>query len=268
MNSALQIFDYNNNQIRVIEQNGEIWFVGKDVAEILGYKNTKKALKDHVDIEDKRGVRIVTPSRGKQDVTGINEAGVYSLIFSSKLESAKKFKRWVTHEVLPDIRKHGMYMTDKVQNMATDNPDAFEVLMQQYLLAKNKVKALEEQIDSDRAATLLGKFVVALEGSISVAEFSNFCTQHGIPNMGRNKTYEFLRNNRLVSKQKNHKNKPTLKGIQTGIVNLELSGDKMVFTTRTMITPEGAKYLFAMLFGDEYPLLAEIANAQKQSEAV
>ena len=87
----------------------EPYFVGKDVAEILGYKDTVNALKAHVDEEDKTGWQITTPSRGTQTATIINESGLYSLILSSKLPAAKKFKRWVTSEVLPSIRKTGSY---------------------------------------------------------------------------------------------------------------------------------------------------------------
>lgn len=105
----LQIF--NNSvfgSIRTITIDGEPWFVGKDIAEALGYVNTKKALADHVDVEDKRGSQIVTPG-GIQTMTIINESGLYSLILSSKLPNAKMFKRWVTSEVLPAIRKAGHY---------------------------------------------------------------------------------------------------------------------------------------------------------------
>lgn len=95
-------------QIRTCMVNGEIYFVGKDVAQALGYKNTKDALMRHVDVEDKEGSGITTPS-GIQPMTVINEGGLYSLILSSKLDSAKRFKRWVTSEVLPAIRRNGRY---------------------------------------------------------------------------------------------------------------------------------------------------------------
>ncbi|WP_368265273.1 Bro-N domain-containing protein, partial [Enterococcus innesii] len=113
-----QIFSFEDNQVRTILVNDEPYFVGKDVAEILGYKNTSKALKDHVDNEDKKGERIVTPS-GEQVATIINESGLYSLILKSKLLNARKFKRWVTSEVLPQIRKYGMYAKDEI----LENPD-------------------------------------------------------------------------------------------------------------------------------------------------
>ena len=96
--------------IRAIEKDGEPWFVGKDVAVALGYANTRKAIADHVDDEDK-GVTKCDTLGGEQDVTIINESGLYSLVLSSKLPSAKQFKHWVTAEVLPSIRRHGAYAT-------------------------------------------------------------------------------------------------------------------------------------------------------------
>ena len=96
--------------IRAIEKDGEPWFVGKDVAVALGYANTRKAIADHVDDEDK-GVTKCDTLGGEQNVTIINESGLYSLVLSSKLPSAKQFKRWVTAEVLPSIRRHGAYAT-------------------------------------------------------------------------------------------------------------------------------------------------------------
>lgn len=106
--NEMQIFQYENNKIRTILKDGEPWFVGKDVAKVLGYRDTVNALKAHVDSEDKRGWQITTPS-GIQEMIIIDESGLYSLILSSKLPNAKKFKRWVTAEVLPAIRKTGEY---------------------------------------------------------------------------------------------------------------------------------------------------------------
>lgn len=108
--NELQIF--NNKEfgnVRVIEIDGEPWFVAKDVAEALGYSNPQKAIRDHVDVEDRRTERIVHPSGGTQDTAITNESGLYSLVLSSKLPSAKQFKRWVTSEVLPAIRKTGYF---------------------------------------------------------------------------------------------------------------------------------------------------------------
>ncbi|VNS11990.1 gp15 [Streptococcus pneumoniae] len=104
----LQVFNFEELPVRTLSIDGEPYFVGKDVADILGYSNSRKALLDHVDEEDKLTSRIVTAGQNRNQ-TIINESGLYSLIFSSKLESAKRFKRWVTSEVLPTLRKTGTY---------------------------------------------------------------------------------------------------------------------------------------------------------------
>ncbi|HAQ4727440.1 MULTISPECIES: BRO family protein [Enterococcus] len=113
-----QIFNFEQNKVRTILVNDEPYFVGKDVAEILGYERADNAIRNHVDDEDKLTHQI-SASGQNRNMTIINESGLYSLILKSKLPSAKKFKRWVTSEVLPTIRKHGMYATDDLLN----NPD-------------------------------------------------------------------------------------------------------------------------------------------------
>lgn len=138
---------FNNDEfgeIRVMLIDDDPWFVGKDIAAALGYKDTVNALKAHVDEQDKRGWRITTPS-GEQQAIIINESGLYSLIFSSKLESAQRFKHWVTHEVLPSIRKHGMYMTDNLLETAIANPDFVIGLIQNMKVEKEKSAALQMQ---------------------------------------------------------------------------------------------------------------------------
>lgn len=123
--SQCEIFNHPEfGNLRCIEKDGEPWFVGKDVATALGYGDTTQAIRKHVDPEDKGGVEMTTPG-GKQKVIIINESGLYSLIFGSKLESAKRFKRWVTSEVLPCIRKHGRYVVPQNANGNMGNMNFF-----------------------------------------------------------------------------------------------------------------------------------------------
>ena len=142
---------FNNaefGEIRVMLIDDDPWFVGKDIAAALGYVNTKDALAKHVDEQDKRqgdGVAFCDPMGREQHPTIINESGLYSLIFSSKLESAQRFKHWVTHEVLPSIRKHGMYMTDNLLETAIANPDFVIGLIQNMKAEKEKSAALQMQ---------------------------------------------------------------------------------------------------------------------------
>lgn len=118
-NTTIQVFEnVDFGKVRIVEVNGEPWFVGKDVAEILGYSNSRKAIADHVDEEDK-GVTKCDTLGGVQNLTIINESGLYSLILSSKLPSAKDFKHWVTAEVIPSIRKTGKYSARKEPNEST-----------------------------------------------------------------------------------------------------------------------------------------------------
>lgn len=141
----LQTFNFENQQVRTIEIENEPYFVGKDVATILGYSNTRKALIDHIDEEDKKDGVTIRDSIGRnQNAVVINESGLYSLILSSKLPNAKKFKRWVTSEVLPAIRKHGGYLTpDKIEE-ALLNPDTLINLATQ-LKQEREARLIAEQ---------------------------------------------------------------------------------------------------------------------------
>lgn len=121
--NKLQNFNFEGNKVRTVLINEEPYFVGKDVTDILGYSNNRDALVKHVDNEDKNTVVIRDGNKGNPNQTVINESGLYSLILSSKLPSAKKFKRWVTSEVLPTIRKHGAYMTSEVIEKTISDPD-------------------------------------------------------------------------------------------------------------------------------------------------
>lgn len=131
--------------VRTVDIDGVIHFVGKDVAQALGYKNTKDALAKHVDAEDK-GVANCDTLGGKQEMTVINESGLYSLVLSSKLPTAKKFKHWVTSEILPSIRKHGAYMTAETLEKALTSPDFLIQLANQIKAEKEKNRQLETQI--------------------------------------------------------------------------------------------------------------------------
>lgn len=140
----MNITVFNNSEfgeIRTTEIGGEPWFVGKDIAVVLGYKDSVNALKLHVDEDDKRGWQITTSS-GEQTMTVINESGLYSLILGSKLPSARAFKRWVTSEVLPSIRKHGMYAKDEL----LDDPDLMIAVLTELKAEREKAKRLSETV--------------------------------------------------------------------------------------------------------------------------
>lgn len=136
----IKIFDYHGQEVRTVEMNGQPWFVGKDVAEILGYANPRKAIVDHVDEEDK-GVTKCDTLGGTQALTIINESGLYSLVMSSKLSTAKQFKRWVTSDVLPSIRKTGGY----IAGQETLSPE--ELMAKALLVAKQTLAERDARIN-------------------------------------------------------------------------------------------------------------------------
>ncbi len=149
MNGQLQVFKNEEfGKIRVLEIDGQPWFVGKDVTDILGYGNGSRDINRHVDEEDRRNYRNGTSEINNRGITIINESGLYALILSSKLPSAKRFKRWVTSEVLPTIRKHGAYLTDAVLEDALKSQEfAFELLCK-LQAEKGKTAALLDKVET------------------------------------------------------------------------------------------------------------------------
>lgn len=143
----LQLFNFEGNEVRTLKINDEPYFVGNDVAKILGYSNYRKAVFEHVDDEDKLRTQIRYAGQNRE-VTVINESGLYSLILSSKMPNAKRFKRWVTSEVLPAIRKHGAYMTDEKAFNVVHNKNGLADLLQQ---AADQLKQKDIRIEEVEA---------------------------------------------------------------------------------------------------------------------
>lgn len=188
--NELQVF--NNDEfgsIRTVTIENEPWFVGKDVAEVLGYTNPSKALSDHVDTEDKLNNETLL-SLGQRGGWLINESGLYSLILSSKLPSAKKFKRWVTSEVLPAIRKTGSYNLPDFSNPA----EAARAWAKEY---EEKQKALAQVTEMKPKA----EFYDDVTGSTDTIDIGSVAKVLNIPNMGRNKLFSFLRGNKILNKR-------------------------------------------------------------------
>ena len=145
MKDALQVFNYAGRVVRVIEVAGQPYFVGKDVAEVLGYKDTSDALKKHVDEEDKL-TRQFADSGQNREMYVINESGLYSLILRSQLPTARQFQRWVTSEVLPSIRKHGAYATPATIERLLGDPDFGIRLLEALKAERDKVASLETTV--------------------------------------------------------------------------------------------------------------------------
>jgi anti-repressor protein len=235
-------------QIRTFTGNdGEPWFVGKDVANALGYTNPQKAIRDHVDEED-RTVNESFTVNGTA-VTLVNESGIYALILTSKLPKAKEFKHWITSDVLPAIRRDGGYM------VARDGETPQETMARALLIAQETIdrkdSTIAAQQDTIRELAPKAAFYDAVgdsDGKMSVADFSKALRQAGI-HMGQNRLFTWFRENGYMGKRGVHRNRPTQKTIEQALFYLHdntfVDNDGKVFTSFTpMITPKGATFFF------------------------
>lgn len=220
--NELKQFNFENNQVRTLLINDEPWFVGKDVAEILGYSNPRDALSKHVDSEDKNSVAIHDGNKGNPNLTIINESGVYALVFSSKLQSAKKFKHWVTSEVLPTLRKTGSYATPQLTG---------EELMAKALIeAKSVLERQNKQIIEMKSKALFADTVAASDSSILVGQEAKLISQSGCK-MGQNRFFAWLRENGYLCSKGENYNMPTQKSREMDLIEIKI---------RTVTNPDGS----------------------------
>lgn len=234
---------FNNaefGKIRTLNRDGEPWFVGKDVATALGYKDSVNALKSHVSEEDKGGWRIAT-QYGEREAVIINESGLYSLILSSKLDSAKRFKRWVTAEVLPSIRKSGGYIAGQ------DEMSDTELLAKALLVAQRQIEQRNAQIAEMQPKALFADAVAASHTSILIGELAKILKQNGV-DIGQNRLFETLRQQGyLIRRNGTDYNSPTQRAMELGLFEVKESTvgnpDGSVRVTRTTkVTGKGQQY--------------------------
>ena len=186
-----QLFNFKGHQVRTVTIDNEPYFVGKDVADILGYSNSRDAMSKHVDDEDKLTSQIATTGQNRS-MTVINESGLYSLILSSKLPQAKEFKRWVTSEVLPSIRKHGAYMTPQTIEKALLNPDTIISLATQLKEEQQHRKQLQAENNIMKPKALFADAVATSDTSILIGQLAKIMKQNGV-HMGQNRLLKWMR---------------------------------------------------------------------------
>ena len=248
--NEVQLFNFENHEVRSLLLNNEPWFVGKDVADVLGYSNSRKAMADHVDDEDKEVLtsRNVTleniPNRG---ITVVNESGLYSLILSSKLPSAKKFKRWVTSEVLPALRKTGQYQVKELSGQ--------ELMAKALIEAQNVLAAKDKQIEEMKPKALFADAVSASKGSISVGSLAKLLAQNGIA-IGQNRLFAWLRDNNFLIKDGKSKNVATQRYIDQGLFELKANvtfenGETKTHKPTTMVTGKGQRYFIDLFLNSQ-----------------
>lgn len=255
--NELRVFDNAQfGQVRTINKDGEPWFVGKDVAEALGYSNPRKALYDHVDIEDKTDGVTIRDSIGRpQNPVIINESGLYSLVMSSKLPNARQFKRWVTNEVLPSIRKNGGYIAG--QETMTDD----ELLANALMVAQRKIEARdkqievqEKQIEAMHPKALFADAVSASKTSILIGDLAKLLKQNGV-DIGQKRLFQWLRENKYLISQKGASyNSPTQRSMEMKLFEVKETtithADGHITINRTAkVTGKGQVYFINKFVG-------------------
>lgn len=235
-----QIFNFEKNEVRTILVNDEPYFVGKDVAGVLGYSNTKDALSRHVDSEDKTGSRITTSGQSRE-MTIINESGLYSLILKSKLPNARKFKRWVTSEVLPTIRKTGSY---------TNVPQSFAQALRLAADLEEKNQLLEQQIAEYEPKI---SYLDMILSSTDTVATSQIAADYGMSAIALNKLLNELGVQHKVSGQwilyRKHMNQGYTKSHTSEIPKAD-GGVKVVMNTKW--TQKGRVFIYNLLTAEGY----------------
>ena len=247
--NELQIFNNPDfGEVRTMEENGAVLFCGSDVAKALGYSNPSKALSDHC-----KGVtkRYTPTNSGTQEMSFIPESDLYRLVFSSKLPTAEKFTDWVTSEVLPTIRRHGMYATpDTVEKMLAD-PDTTIKLLETIKQERAARLALEAQAEADKPKIIFADAVSASHTSILVGDLAKLLRQNGVE-IGQNRLFSFLREKGYLCSQGERYNLPTQRSMDRGWFQVKETTinqpNGSVRITRTVkVTGKGQQY-FINLF--------------------
>lgn len=215
--NAMRVFNNAEfGKVRVVDVDGEPWLVGKDITEILGYKNSRDALRKHVSDADK-GVANCDTLGGKQKMIVINESGLYSLALASKLPAAEKFRHWVTSEVIPSIRKHGGYIAG--QNEMSD----MELLSRALLLVKNQLDDRNRQIEEMQPKVIFADAVETSSTSVLIGDFAKLLKQNGI-DIGQTRLFEWLRNNGYLMRVKGERrNMPTQRSMEMKLFEIKES---------------------------------------------
>ena len=229
----LQIFNSEEfGQVRTMVIDGEPWFVGKDVAEALGYAKARNAISSHVQDEDKKDAPIQGDLGGTQQMTIINESGLYALIFGSKLDSAKRFKRWVTSEVLPSIRGNGAYIAGQ-ENMTPEQIMAAGLQAAQKIIeSKNQqIEAQKTDIQRMKPKEIFADAVSASHTSILIGALAKIISQNGV-HIGQNRLFAWMRENGyLITRRGADYNMPTQKSMEMKLFEIK---------ERTVNNPDGS----------------------------
>lgn len=243
--------------VRIIDKGGQPWFVGKDVADILGCSNSSKAIPQHVDEEDRQKQNLPTAQNGKLVAASwlINESGLYSLILSSKMPKAKEFKRWVTSEVIPAIRKTGGYIAGS-ENMTDAEIMAKAVLVAQSTIRQRdqRIKELESDVAAAKPKVLFADAVSASDSTILIGDLAKILKQNGHP-IGQKRLFCWMREQGyLIKRAGADYNSPTQRAMEMGLFKIKEtaishSDGHVSVSKTTKVTGKGQQYFINKFCG-------------------
>lgn len=246
MTNEIQVFQNDRfGTIRALSVDGEPWFVAKDVCVALAIKNSRDALARLDD--DEKGVALTDTPGGEQRVQTVNEAGLYTLVLSSRKPEAHAFKRWVTHEVLPAIRRTGGYMVAR-----DETPE--QTMARALLIARDTMDRQRREIDELRPKALFADAVAASDKTMLIGEFAKVLRQNGVP-MGQNRLFQWMRDNGyLISRKGSSYNLPTQRSMELGLFRVKETAvthsDGHVTTSlTTKLLPRGQQYFVNKFIG-------------------
>lgn len=245
----IQIFKNEQfGEVRTIEKNGEPWFVANDICKVLGHTNSRVAVAA-LD-EDEKGVSKVYTLGGEQQMTVVNEAGMYQLVIRSNLPAAKAFKRWITHEVIPTIRRHGAYATETTIESIIADPESGIKLLQALKAEQERRKEAEAIAEAQKPKALFADAVAASDNSILVGELAKILRQNGVET-GQNRLFRWMRDNGYIMR---YTNVPTQYSMERGLMEVKERAinnpDGSVRITQTIkVTGKGQAYFVNKFIG-------------------
>lgn len=252
MENKLRVFENEQfGKIRTINQDGNPLFVATDVCTALDVKDTSKAT-ERLDEDELTRIKIVSGGQSRE-VLAVTESGLYALVLSSRKPEAKTFKRWITHEVIPTIRKTGGYVNNDDLFVETYFSDANEEQKEMFRSTLKRIRTLNQKIEEDKPKVLLANAVSGSDNAISVADMAKILKQNGV-DIGQKRFYEWLREKGFLVKQAGISwNTPTQRGMNSGFFEIKeyafVNGDKTFITKTTRITGKGQQHFVKMFLG-------------------
>lgn len=241
----LQTFSYQSQNVRTVIKNGEPWFLAKDVCDILEINNPSQAL-TRLD-DDEKNTIILNEGIGNPEKSIVSESGLYSLILGSRKTEAKQFKRWITHEVIPSIRKHGIYATPEAIETMLNDPDTMIITLQKLKEERERRLLAEKTLEEQKPKIVFADAILSAKTNILVNDLAKILKQNGV-DTGEKRLFKWLRDNEyLISRKGSDYNSPTQKSMELGLFVIKEtpifhSDGTTTIQKTSKVTPKGQQY--------------------------